>query len=78
MSVCFQSFAGWLRAQAGRDDWIGELARVAAGDDAWPAEADPDGLRAYLSLANAQGDQFEALDDAELEWLALRPRAIAA
>ncbi|MBX9881255.1 MAG: hypothetical protein K2X73_04710 [Sphingomonas sp.] len=68
-------FGTWLVAQAGRDEWIGALARSAAADAAFPRDASPDEVRLRLGEMAADPDAFEQLDDAEREWVASLARA---
>lgn len=70
------TFTQWLLAQAGRDEWIGALARAAAGDAELAADGDADMVRLRLTELAADPDMFEQLDDAEREWAAheLAPR----
>lgn len=62
-------FGAWLLQQVGRDDWIGKLAKQAKSDPRFLKSLTPDDLRKRLNDAGAEGDTFEALDDAEVEWL---------
>ena len=62
-------FGAWLLKQTGRDDWIGTLAKQAKRDPRFRAATTPDDLRKKLQEAGAEGDAFEALDDAEGEWM---------
>lgn len=62
------TFTEWLLAQAGRDEWIGALARAAAGDTELAADGDADMVRLRLTELEADPDMFEQLDDAEREW----------
>ena len=66
-----EPFGGWLLKQTGRDDWIGTLAKQAKSDPRFRAATTPDELRKRLQEAGAEGDSFEALDDAEVEWLSV-------
>ncbi|MDB5733202.1 MAG: hypothetical protein JWQ03_3097 [Variovorax sp.] len=65
-----EPFGRWLLSQQKRDGWIGQLAKAAKSDPRFPKLADPEKIRGYLSNLGADGDMFEAIDDAELEWLA--------
>lgn len=69
-------FGTWLVAQAGRGDWIGALATMAAKDPAFPTRGSADDVRGHLSRAEADADLFEALDDAELLWAAEQAGAL--
>lgn len=64
-----EGFGAWLVKQVKRDDWIGGLAKQAKADPGFRAASLPDDLRKRLQDAGADGDAFEALDDAELEWM---------
>ena len=67
-----EAFGGWLLKQVGRDGWIGMLAKQAKGDPRFLKSLTPDDLRKRLHDAGAEGDSFEAVDDAETEWMAGR------
>lgn len=64
-----EGFGTWLLKQTKRDDWIGTLAKSAKADPRFRAGTSPDDLRKRLQEAGAEGDSFEALDDAEIEWV---------
>lgn len=64
-------FGTWLVAQQGRGGFVGQLADAAAGDRTFPRGGDVDAARKWLQDRRASGDDWEALDDAELDWLAL-------
>lgn len=64
-----EAFGSWLLTQTKRDDWIGTLAKSAKADPKFRGAMTPDDLRKKLQEAGAEGDSFEALDDAEAEWL---------
>lgn len=61
-------FGRWLLRQIDQDGMIGELAKAARADPGFPKDGDADAVRARLRLAMADGDMFEAVDDAELDW----------
>lgn len=63
-----EAFGAWLLQQTARDGWIGALAKQAKGDPRFLKSLTPDDLRKRLHDAGAEGDSFEALDDAETEW----------
>lgn len=65
-----EAFGAWLLTQVGREGWIGALAKQAKDDPTFRKAATPDDLRKRLQSAGAEGDSFEALDDAETEWKA--------
>lgn len=62
-------FGIWLFGQDRRSDWIGDLAKAAKADRAFPKQGDPDAVRHRLSSLGAEADMLEALDAAEIEWL---------
>jgi hypothetical protein len=62
-------FGTWLLAQTQNDGWIGDLAKAAKADRAFPRGGDADAVRQRLSLAGAEADMVEAVDAAELAWL---------
>ncbi len=62
-------FGRWLLRQVDREGLIGELAKAARADPGFPKDGDPEAVRARLRLAMAEGDMFEAVDDAEMDWL---------
>lgn len=64
-----EAFGIWLLKQVKREDWIGTLALQAKADPRFRLASTPDELRKRLQEAGAEGDHFEALDDAEVEWL---------
>ena len=66
-----EAFGRWLLAQRDRGDWVDGLADAARADRAFPKDGDPEAVRAYLRNAQADGDTFQAVDDAELDWLSL-------
>lgn len=64
-------FGTWLLEQAERSDWIGGLAKVARTDRGFPRGGDIEAVRKRFQETGADGDAFEALDDAEMDFLAL-------
>lgn len=62
------AFGRWLLTQVDRGGLVGELAKCAAADRGFPREGDPEAVRKRLSMGQAEGDMFEALDEAELDW----------
>ncbi|MBJ7441938.1 MAG: hypothetical protein JHD35_23375 [Sphingopyxis sp.] len=64
-----EGFGEWLVKQIKRDGWIGTLAKSAKADFRFRSGSTPDDLRKRLQEAGAEGDTFEALDDAESEWM---------
>lgn len=61
-------FGEWLVDQARRPGTLGELAKAAKADRLFPRNGSADDVRVRFSLAGAEGDAFEALDDAEREY----------
>jgi len=61
-------FGEWLLSQAKRPGLLGELAKAAKLDGSFPKGGTADAIRARFSAVGADGDAFEALDDAELEY----------
>jgi len=63
------AFGAWLLQQRDRGDWVDGLANAARADRAFPKQGDPEAVRKHLRAAGADGDAFQAIDDAELDWL---------
>jgi len=61
-------FGRWLLQQEDAKGLVGQLAKCAKADPAFPRDGDPDAVRARLSAVMAEGDMFEAVDDAEMDW----------
>lgn len=61
-------FGAWLLEQAKRPGLVGELAKAAKLDRAFPKTGGADMVRARFNTVGADGDAFEALDDAEREY----------
>lgn len=59
------SFAAWLLNQTKQSGTLGELAKAARLDRLFPKNGSAADVRARFSAAGADGDAFEALDDAE-------------
>lgn len=66
-----EPFGRWLLVQRDRGDWIDDLANAARADRAFPKDGDPEAVRAHLRQQQADGDTFQAVDDAEMDWLSL-------
>lgn len=62
-------FGEWLVKQVDRDGWVGELVTAAKADRAFPRKGDPEAVRKRLREVQAESDMFQAVDDAELDWL---------
>jgi len=61
-------FGAWLLQQANRSGTLGELARATKLDRLFPRRGDAAAVRARFNAVGADGDAFEALDDAEREY----------
>lgn len=64
-------FGQWLVAQEASTEGMFLLIACAKRDPHFPMTGDPEAVRARLRACMAEGDLFAALDDAELDWLAL-------
>lgn len=64
-----ESFGVWLLRQKDRSGWVGDLAQAAKADPKFPKTGSPEDVRARLRELMADGDMFEAVDDAENGWL---------
>lgn len=62
------AFGRWLLAQRDRGDWIDGIAQAARADRTFPKDGDPEAVRAHLREQQADGDAFQAIDDAETDW----------
>ena len=65
-----QTFGAWLLGQKKRDDWVGQLANAAARDPQFPRSGSVKDVYERLNALQAEGDMFQAVEDAESEWLA--------
>ena len=65
------AFGAWLVQQKGREGAIGELAKIAVTDRAFPRAGAPDDVRLHLNKAQADPMLYEVVDDAENDWLCL-------
>lgn len=52
-----------------RDGLIGILVEGARKDPGFPKQGDPKDVRSRLRALQVEGDIFEAVDDAETDWL---------
>lgn len=66
-----EPFGRWLLAQKDRGDWVDDLAAAARADRTFPKDGDPEAVRAHLRRQQADGDVFQAVDDAEGAWISL-------
>lgn len=64
-----EAFGAWIVAQVDRHGAIGDLVKAAKADRAFPRTGSPDDVRKHLNKMQADGDMFEAVDDAETDWL---------
>ncbi|WP_374943658.1 hypothetical protein [Sphingomonas sp.] len=65
-----ETFGAWVAAQVDREGLVGELVAGAKADRRFPRSGSPDDVRRHLSAMQADGDLFEAVDEAETDWLA--------
>lgn len=65
-----ETFGAWLRVQVDRDGLVGQLVAGAKADRRFPHDGSPDDVRRHLSAMQAEGDLFEAVDEAEIDWRA--------
>jgi len=64
-----ETFGAWILAQRNCDGLISQLAEGARADRKFPGTGSPEDVRKHLSAMQAEGDLFEAVDDAETDWL---------
>ncbi|HEX8556217.1 MAG TPA: hypothetical protein VF695_16050 [Sphingomonas sp.] len=55
--------------QRDRGDWIDTIAAGARADRLFPRNGTPEQVRMRLEKTGADGDAFEAVDAAEIDWL---------
>ena len=65
------AFGRWLLDQRDRGDWVDGLADAARADRTFPKNGDPEAVRAHLRKQQADGDTFQAVEDAENDWQSL-------
>lgn len=65
-----ETFGAWLYAQVDREGLIGQLVAGAKVDRRFPRNGSPEDVRKHLSAMQAEGDMFEAVDEAEIDWQA--------
>ncbi len=63
-----EPFGRWLLAQKDRGDWVDDLAAAARADRTFPKDGDAEAVRKHLRGQQADGDTFQAVDDAEGHW----------
>lgn len=64
-------FGRWLIEQDTRTGAIGELARHAKADRGFPRDADTKKVWERLNIMQVEGDLYDAMEEAELDYLAL-------
>jgi hypothetical protein len=64
-----ETFGEWLLVQRDRSGLVGQLVEGAKADSKFPRRGTPDEVRKHLSAMQAEGDLFEAVDEAETDWL---------
>ncbi|WP_245892746.1 hypothetical protein [Novosphingobium guangzhouense] len=62
-------FGRWILEQAERGGFIGQLASIAKSDRGFPKDGTPDAVRKRLGDTGADPEMFEAVDDAEMDWV---------
>ncbi len=63
-------FGRWLLDQKHRTDDVGLLAKACATDPKFPRDGSPRDVSARLNLLQADPELHEALETAEMDWLA--------
>jgi hypothetical protein len=63
-----EPFGAWLLDQAKRSGMLGELAKAVKLDRRFPKTGSVEDVRRHFGSIGAEGDAFEALDDAEREY----------
>ncbi len=65
-----EPFGKWLHARPDKGDWVDGLAEAARQDRMFPRHGDLEAVKKWLAGRRPSGDDWEALDDAELDYLA--------
>ncbi|WP_298809032.1 hypothetical protein [uncultured Sphingomonas sp.] len=65
-----ETFGAWLRVQVDREGLVGQLVAGAKADRRFPRDGSPEDVRRHLAAMQAEGDLFEAVDEAEIDWRA--------
>ncbi len=65
-----ETFGAWLYAQVDREGLIDQLVAGAKVDRRFLRNGSPEDVRKHLSAMQAEGDLFEAVDEAEIDWQA--------
>lgn len=63
-----QPFGSWLLEQGKRPGSLGDIAKAARADRLFPKNGTGEDVRKRFNAVGADGDAFEALDDAEREY----------
>ncbi|PTQ12979.1 hypothetical protein CLG96_02210 [Sphingomonas oleivorans] len=63
------AFGAWLLMQKDREGLVGALVAAAKADRQFPKNGGPEDVRKRLRDTIADGEMFEAVDDAELDWV---------
>lgn len=64
-----ETFGASILAQRDRDGLMAQLVVGARADRTFPRAGSPEDVRKHLSAMQAEGDLFEAVDEAETDWL---------
>ncbi|GGE75295.1 hypothetical protein GCM10011404_04840 [Sphingomonas prati] len=64
-----ETFGAWLLVQKDREGWVGDLAKAARSDPEFPRMGSPEDVRTRLRETMAGPNVFEAVDDAEADWM---------
>jgi hypothetical protein len=64
-----ETFGAWVLAQRDREGLVGQLVEGARADRKFPRNGSPEDVRKHPSAMQADGDLFEAVDEAETDWL---------
>lgn len=65
-----ESFGRWLLLQRDRGDQVGRLANAARQDPSFPKDGSLYDAHRHLQKVQADEELFQALDDAEGDWMA--------
>ena len=66
-----ETFGAWVLAQRDREGLVGQLVDGARVDRKFPRNGSPEEVRKHLSAMQADGDLFEAVDEAEIDWMSI-------
>lgn len=64
-----ETFGAWLRSQVDREGFVGQLVDAAKADRQFPRAGSPEDVRRRLREMQADGEMFDAVDEAEIDWL---------